>query len=188
MDIRRVLLVEDDPAAVRLAVSALRDEPYRLLWATNGDDALRLAREHRPDVIILSWTLPEMNGDELASLLSRDPATADIPLVLLALEPWLFGPQARARASQVVDPTYICEELGPRVRDALGLPPSSETNPRELARLRDRSLWWEGESDADWRPAERLRLSLDSFPSPRRRPGRYPGTSALPRAHSSVSP
>ena len=157
---RRVLVVEDDRDTLRMIVSLLRDEPYRLLWATNARDALRLARLYKPDVILLSWMLPEMTGDQFADLLSLFPSTAEIPLVLLGLEPWLFGARHRTRAAQVVNQTYICEELAPRVRDALGIPLSSDTTSQELARIRDRSLWWAGEEETDWRAAYRGRLSL----------------------------
>ncbi len=146
-----MLLVEDDPASVQLAVSLLRDEPYRLLWATNAYDALRLARLYTPDAVLLSWSLSNMNGDELADLFSLHPATAQIPLILFGLEPWLFAQQHRARAAQVVDKTYMCEELAVRVRDALGIPPPPDISVPELARIRDRSLWWQGEDEQDWR-------------------------------------
>ena len=158
MQTKRVLIVEDDPDSVRMAVSLLRDEPYRLLWATNARAGIELARQHTPDAILLSWTLPETNGDGFAELLDLDPVTSRIPLVLFSLEPWLFGRRSRDKAAQVVNKTYMCEELAPRLRDALGLLPAPETSRPELDRLRDRSLWWDGEEEGDWRPAHRDRL------------------------------
>ncbi len=155
---KRVLIVEDDPDSVRMAVALLRNEPYRLLWATNAHDALQLARQHTPDVILLSWTLPEMNGNSFAELLESDPVTARIPLVLFSLEPWVFAARWREKAVQVVNKTYMFEELAPRLRDALDLPPVPETTEQALARLRDRSLWWAGEHEEDWRPVYRGRL------------------------------
>ena len=162
----RILLVEDDPSVVKPAVAILRDEPYRLLWATNAHDALTLARLHSPDVILLSWTLPEMNGDEFTELLSLHPATAGIPLVLMSLEPWVFGEACRQKAVQVVNKTYLYDELAMRVRDALELEPARTTKPQELERIRDRSQWWTGEEEGDWRPAQRSRLSTSGLPPP----------------------
>ena len=158
MDTRRVLLVDDEPGAARMAMSLLRDEPYRLLWATSGTDGLRLARLHAPDAIVLSWTLPEMNGDQFAALLTLSPATADIPLVLFSLEPWIFHPLTRDKAVQVVNKACMGGELAPRLRDALGIEPAPLSSPEELARIRDRSLWWAGEEEEDWRPAKRRLL------------------------------
>lgn len=166
MNTRRVLLVEDEPEAARMAMSLLRDEPYRLLWATSGTDALRLARLHSPDAIVLSWTLPEMNGDQFAALLALNPAAADIPLVLFSLEPWTFHPLTRGKAVQVVNKASMGRELAPRLRDALGIEPTPLSSPEELARIRDRSLWWLGEEEEDWRPAKR-RLLHPASPSRR---------------------
>ncbi len=157
---RRVLLVEDDADTARLASRLLRDEPYRLLWATSAADAVSLARLHEPDLIVLSWALPEMTGDQLADILSLYSETKDIPLVLFGLEPWLFAPRCREKAVQVVDKTHMASDLAPRLRDALGLQPSPLTAPAELERIRDRSLWWAGEEEMDWRPAKR---SVASF-------------------------
>src|ERR687886_71313 len=99
---RRVLLVEDDPETVQMAVSLLRDEPCRLICAASGRDALEIERRIRPDAIVISWALPDTTGDHLADVLSQDPRTRDIPLVLFGLEPWLFGSEWRWKAAQVV--------------------------------------------------------------------------------------
>jgi response regulator RpfG family c-di-GMP phosphodiesterase len=155
---KRVLIVEDDPDSVRMAVSLLRDEPYRLLCASNARDGLKLARMHVPNAILLSWTLPEMNGDQFAEALDEHPVTSRIPLVLFSLEPWVFDARWREKAAQVVNKTYMVEQLAPRLRDALGLLPVPETSEQSLARMRDRSLWWEGEEEDDWRPSYRGRL------------------------------
>ncbi len=156
---QRLLVVEDDPVAARLIVSLLRDEPYRLVFASSALDALRLARLHQPDAILLSWTLPEMTGDQLADLLLLHPDTARVPLILFGLEPWLFGEQHRSRAAQVVNKAEMIEELLPRVRDVLGIAPVSTSPDADLLRIRDRSLWWVGEGE-DWRAALRGRSRL----------------------------
>lgn len=158
METRRVLIIEDDQEAVRLAVSLLRHEPYRLLYASNPRDALQLARQYTPDVILLSWTLPGITGDEFSELLEQDPVTARIPLVLFSLEPWLFNERTRAKAVQVVNKTYMYEELLPRLRDALAIPQPVGVEVPTLARLRDRSQWWQGEEEGDWRTLQRIRL------------------------------
>lgn len=163
METRRVLLVDDDPEAVKAAVSLLRDEPYRLLWATTARDGLRLVRQHTPDLIILSWTLPEMTGDQFAEIIDNDPTTANIPLVLFSLEPWVFGAHHRIRAAQVVNKSMMVEDLAPRVRDALGLAPAPDTSSVTLAQIRDRSQWWAGEQEDDWRLAYRREIRA-SYP------------------------
>ncbi|MEJ7652030.1 MAG: response regulator [Chloroflexia bacterium] len=129
METKRVLIVDDDPESVRMAVSLLRDEPYRLLWSDEPAAALALAHTHLPDLILLSWTLPDMTGDEFAEQLASHRETADIPIVLVSLEPWLFAPSLRERATQVINRTFMDAELAPRVREALGLEPSPWLSP-----------------------------------------------------------
>ncbi len=159
VETKRVLIVDDDPESVRMAVSLLRDEPYRLLWSDEPAAALALAHTHLPDLILLSWTLPDMTGDEFAEQLASHPETADIPIVLVSLEPWLFAPSRRERATQVINRTFMDAELAPRVREALGLEPSPWLSPTDLVRIRDRSQWWAGEEEGDWRMDQRLKLA-----------------------------
>lgn len=152
-EVRRLLIVDDDPVSVRTIVALLRDEPYRMIWADNAMGALTLATLHKPDAILLSWTLVGMNGDQFAELLDLNPATSDISLILLSLEPWLFGERCRDKAAQVVDKSYIYRDLSLRVRDAMNIPLPSGMSWNDVAWIRDRSLWWAGEEDPDWRSA-----------------------------------
>jgi CheY-like chemotaxis protein len=78
-----VLLVEDNEA-IRGAFTVLLEESgYRVRGAPSGADALRLAGEDRPDLVILDLGLPDVNGLEVARALRRAPETARIPIVAL---------------------------------------------------------------------------------------------------------
>lgn len=158
--IKRLLVVEDDPTTVQMVVALLRNEPYRLIFASSALDAMRLARMYRPDAMLLSWTLPEMTGDQLADLLLLHPDTASLPLILFGLEPWIFSERHRRKAVQVVNNSFVDEELLPRVREALHMPPAPSTSLEVLTRIRDRSLWWEGEEEVDWRAILRQQSRL----------------------------
>ena len=61
----RVLVVEDDPTALRLAVRVLGRDGHAVIEATTAEDAMRLLAEQRPDVLLLDVELPEMSGFEL---------------------------------------------------------------------------------------------------------------------------
>ena len=80
-----VLLVDDDPAVVRLLLDTLQPEGFRLLSAGDGDAALRIARNERPDLLILDWTMPGLDGLEVCQALRAevDPRLRDVPIVLL---------------------------------------------------------------------------------------------------------
>ena len=77
----KTVLVVDDEENIRSAVSyTLKREGYLVLSAVNGLEALQMAREHKPDVILLDRMLPEMDGLEVCRLLR---AETDIPIIMV---------------------------------------------------------------------------------------------------------
>ena len=80
---RRCLVVDDDPAIREILVTNLAAEGMEVHTAENGDDALHLARELLPDLIVLDVMMPGRDGYAVLGELKSDVATADIPVVLL---------------------------------------------------------------------------------------------------------
>ena len=76
-----VLVVEDDPAILRGVADNLAFEKYEVVTATDGETAYRLARERRPDAMILDLMLPRMSGYEVCRKLRGDGAT--MPIIIL---------------------------------------------------------------------------------------------------------
>jgi CheY-like chemotaxis protein len=80
----KILLV-DDSKFLRLATErALARAGYEVSTATDGEQALAVAREKRPDVILLDMLLPKMTGPDVLKALKKDPATAEIAVVVLS--------------------------------------------------------------------------------------------------------
>ena len=80
-----VLCIEDDPANQMLMQRLLaRRTDLRLLLASDGSEGLQLARETRPDVVLMDINLPGMSGLEAMKLLSANPATAHIPVIAVS--------------------------------------------------------------------------------------------------------
>ena len=79
-----VLVADDDPVMVRLLEINFRLEGFRIESAVRGDDALALAREVRPQVVILDLMIPGMGGWEVRRRLKEDPETADIPVIVMS--------------------------------------------------------------------------------------------------------
>lgn len=77
-----ILIVDDEPANRKLLTTVLRSRPHELLEAASGEDALRLARERTPDLIILDLHLPGMHGTRFMRALRGDSATADVKVAL----------------------------------------------------------------------------------------------------------
>ncbi len=78
-----ILLVEDEAALVTLLRYNLEREGFRLVDARDGEEALVLAKEERPDLVLLDWMLPLMSGLEVCRQLRRAPETRDVPIILL---------------------------------------------------------------------------------------------------------
>lgn len=78
----KILLVEDSKF-LRLATErALARAGYDVLTASDGEQALEMAREKKPDVILLDMLLPKMTGPDVLKALKKDPTTADIAVVV----------------------------------------------------------------------------------------------------------
>lgn len=79
----RVLLVEDDAEFADMYRLRLEADEYAVEWARSGRDGLRLAQSWRPDLIFLDIRMPEIDGLQLLRMLRRDPATSQVPVVVL---------------------------------------------------------------------------------------------------------
>ena len=80
---KRVLVVDDDPDALELAVAMLEDGGYDIQTTANGREALDAIARHQPDAIILDLMLPEMDGFEVVHRMSLNPEWRKIPVILL---------------------------------------------------------------------------------------------------------
>ena len=78
-----LLIVEDEETLVTLLRYNLEGEGYRVAVAKNGEDALLLAKEETPDLILLDWMLPLLSGIEVCRRLRRGSATRHIPILML---------------------------------------------------------------------------------------------------------
>ncbi len=78
----RILLVDDDPVSIRVLSRILNNYP-NLQFATNGADALRLAADFTPDLILLDAEMPEMSGFQVCEALKRDPRLAHVAVIFV---------------------------------------------------------------------------------------------------------
>ena len=78
-----ILIVEDDPMSLELFRDLLEVSGYTTLEATDGRQGVELAKEKKPDLILMDIQLPVMDGLEATSILKADPATKNIPIIAL---------------------------------------------------------------------------------------------------------
>ena len=77
------ILAEDDPDIQLVARLALKRAGFNVTVVGNGQEALEAVQRTPPDVILLDWMMPELDGPETCRRLKSDPATAGIPVVFL---------------------------------------------------------------------------------------------------------
>jgi DNA-binding response OmpR family regulator len=80
----RIMVVDDQPANLKLMEEILRQEGYNVRSFPRGRLALAVAGEDQPDLILLDITMPEMNGFEVCEQLKSDPTLAPIPVIFLS--------------------------------------------------------------------------------------------------------
>ena len=80
---KSVLVVEDNELNMKLLQHLLTVGEYQILKATTAEEGLALARENRPDIILMDVQLPGMNGLDATRLIKADPAMCTIPVVAL---------------------------------------------------------------------------------------------------------
>ena len=94
----KVLIVEDNPTNMTLAVFLLKSAHYSVLQATNAESGLTLARSEMPDLILMDIQLPGMDGLQATTLLKGDPVTRSIPVIALTALA-MKGDEERIRAA-----------------------------------------------------------------------------------------
>lgn len=80
-----ILVVDDDPHIQDLLRQELQDAGHVVRLASDGREALSCVREQKPGLVVLDVMMPEMNGFDVAAVLRNDPATMDIPIIMLSI-------------------------------------------------------------------------------------------------------
>jgi CheY-like chemotaxis protein len=79
----RILIADDDPDIRDLCLTILSTEGFEVLVAENAPQCLKLARTDQPDLILLDWMMPGVDGMEALQLLKSSAVTANIPVVMV---------------------------------------------------------------------------------------------------------
>jgi len=107
----RLLLVEDDRALADLLIWHFSREGYDIARTADGEEALLLAQERVPDLVILDWMIEGVTGIEVCRRLRRKPATAQVPIIMLTAR----GEETdRIRGLETGADDYVTKPFSPR--------------------------------------------------------------------------
>jgi len=80
---KKKILITDDEENIRLLVSNMLGKDYVVLWASDGREAVDMARSQQPDLILMDILMPKMDGYTACNKVKKDPLTRAIPVVML---------------------------------------------------------------------------------------------------------
>ncbi|MDH5429199.1 MAG: response regulator [Nitrospirota bacterium] len=107
----KTILIADDDEDLRLLVQVTLENPtYRIFTAVDGRQALEAVNQHRPDLLIIDWMMPGLNGCEAVAQLRENPETATIPVVMLTAKDGLETKKETASLALV---GYLAKPFSP---------------------------------------------------------------------------
>lgn len=134
---KKILVIEDDPASLRLTQYILEHKGYEVLTAVNGLDGLKKARSEEPDLVILDVMLPGMDGFNICYHLRAEPGTARLPILFLSAKAQEADKETGCKVgadcyvTKPVDPDSIIHRVETLLKKS---EPSSLTEEPELER------------------------------------------------------
>lgn len=111
MPVKTILIVEDNLVNQKLITTVLKPHGYRLLTAVDGEEAVRLASQELPDLILMDLQLPRMNGFTATQQIKEQTATAKTPIVALTAHAM---PEQRELAEKTGFDGYITKPIDTR--------------------------------------------------------------------------
>ena len=106
-----LLLVEDDPALAELLEFRFRNEGYQVRVTPDGDEALLLAAEEAPDLVVLDWMIEGTSGIEVCRRLRKGKATAHVPIIMLTAR---GAEDDKIRGLDIGADDYLTKPFSPR--------------------------------------------------------------------------
>lgn len=92
MDAKKILVADDESHILHVVSLKLKNAGFRVVTARDGQEAYELAGHEMPDLIITDYHMPQMSGIEMCRKLKREPATANIPAIMLTARGYHLEP------------------------------------------------------------------------------------------------
>lgn len=121
---KKVLFIEDEPALQRTLTIALKEAGFDALSAFDGETGLNMAKNEKPDIVLLDLIIPKMDGFTVLENLKKDEATKNIPVVVLTnLEATedVEKVVGLGATTYLVKANYDISEIVAKVKEILGI-------------------------------------------------------------------
>lgn len=144
MSSNKVLLVDDEPLNLKLYDKMLKEHHFQIFTAANGKECLEKVLEYFPDLVILDWNMPVMDGIETLEILKKDQTTKDIPVLMITGVMTSAEDLAYAMTLGAIDflkKPFDKEELNARVKNILLLCESLNVLKSQNSLLEDNNLF-----------------------------------------------
>lgn len=118
---KKVLVVDDDPAILTVASNRLQAESIQTLTARNGEEGLHMAREHRPDVVVLDLMMPKMHGYTLIQEIRNDPTLSHVKIMVTSAKTYSTDVERTRRlgADRYLGKPYVLQEFWEMISELL---------------------------------------------------------------------
>ena len=144
MNNSKLLLVDDEPLNLKLYDKMLKDFNFQIITAVNGKECLEKVNEHFPDLILLDWNMPVMDGIEALEILKKDETTKDIPVLMITGVMTSSEDLSFAMSIGAIDflkKPFDKLELNARVRNILLLSESLKLSKEQNRNLEDKNIF-----------------------------------------------
>ncbi|MEX0744383.1 MAG: response regulator [Phycisphaeraceae bacterium] len=117
-----ILVADDESHIVHVVTLKLQNAGYRVITAEDGEEALALALEHRPNLVITDFQMPFMSGLELCTQLKSDERTAETPALMLTARGFSLGRDVleQTNIAAVLSKPFSPRDVLARVQELLG--------------------------------------------------------------------
>ncbi len=139
-----ILLVDDEPELLDLYTEVLELMDHRVLRAHDGREALEIAHERRPDLVVTDWQMPRMGGFELCQRLVQDEKLHDVPIIMHSASSDPHAPGVRAFLSKCSELEEFEAVVNRTLTDSGATsqgPPPEGPSLRDLSRAARETAW-----------------------------------------------
>lgn len=118
----KILVVDDEPHILSMVSRRLSAHGYEVIVASSGEEGIRKAEKDPPDLILLDQVMPGMQGDEVLSLMKKNPATTKIPVIMFTadVKKVRIGEYQLLGAADCLFKPFTPEDLFSKMGKALG--------------------------------------------------------------------